>query len=225
MKRCANVFFDLDGTLLDSRGGIVAGLRRALREMGHELPENAELDWAVGPPLVEVMARLLAPFGDGRVAEAADRYREWYGKVGLFDARVYPGVPDLLATLRAAGKALFVCTSKRTVFARRVLEHFGLSRHFRAIRGTEPHGRFDRKAELIRDVLLEEGLRAEQTVLVGDREHDVIAARANGVGLIAAAYGYGTREELLAAGAEVLCSSPDGVLRLLGAIPSPGGTS
>jgi phosphoglycolate phosphatase len=215
MTGVRNVFFDLDGTLLDSRLGILDGLRRAMWEMGHELPDDMPLDWAVGPPLAEVMARLLAGFGDGRVDEAVARYRAWYGASGLFDARVYPGVPELLDRLAGCGMALFVSTAKTTDFARRMLEHFDLARFFRAIQGAEPDGRFQHKPELVRFLLSSGELTPAETVLVGDREHDVRAAHANGLRAVGAAYGYGGRAELLAAGAEVVCDTPAEVADLL----------
>src|SRR5262249_22471137 len=202
-----NVLFDLDGTLVDSRPGIVAGLRHAMRQMGHELPAEAPLDWAIGPPLVEVMARLLAPFGDPRAEEAVVVYRGWYGEVGLFDARVYPGVPEALGRLTRAGKTLFVATSKRVDFARTVLGHFGLAGFFRFAHGPGLDGRHAHKADLLRHLLLVEGLAPEQTALIGDRVHDVEAARANGLRAVGVTWGYGGREEL--AGADVLCDSPD----------------
>jgi phosphoglycolate phosphatase len=204
---CRHVIFDLDGTLVDSRPGIVAGLRHALRQLGHDLPADAALDWAIGPPLAEVLARLLAPLGDPRAEEAVEQYRRWYRTVGLFDARVYPGIPELLDRLSGAGKVLFVGTSKRTEFARAVLEHFGLARHFRAIQGAEAHGRFDRKADLLAHLLHGHGLDPAATVVVGDREHDVEAALANGLQVVAVTYGYGSRDELREAGASLLCDS------------------
>jgi phosphoglycolate phosphatase len=212
-----NVLFDLDGTLIDSRPGIIAGMRHALATLGHALPaeEEQSLDWVIGPPLAQVLARLLQPFGDDhRTEQAVTAYREWYWRVGLFDARVYPGVPGLLEEL-ARERALFVCTAKRTAFARRVLEHFDLARCFQGIHGGEPDGRFDDKSELIRYLISAYGMSPEQTVLVGDREHDVLAGRGSGVSVIAVTYGYGGREELLAAGASVLCDSPGDVLEAL----------
>jgi phosphoglycolate phosphatase len=208
-----NVLFDLDGTLVDSRPGIVAGLRHAMRQLGHELSADGPLDWAIGPPLWDVMARLLEPFGDAEVDRAVALYREWYGSVGLFDALPYPGVPEVLDGLVASGRALFVCTSKRTPYAHRVLEHLALAGRFRSVYGAEPHGRFDRKAELVRHILEAEYLVRAETVLVGDREHDVAAARANGLRVVAVTYGYGSREELAAAGADLFC---DDLARLPG---------
>jgi phosphoglycolate phosphatase len=207
------VLFDLDGTLLDSKPGIVAGLRQALGRLGHEVPAEHPLDWAIGPPLAEVLARLLADFGDDRIEQAVGLYREWYWASGLFDARVYAGVPEMLEDLVGAGKVLFVATSKRTDFARRVLAHFGLAGRFRAIQGAEPHGRFDDKAELIRHLLAAERLDPGETVLVGDRAHDVAAARANGLGVVGVTYGYGSRVEL--AEADVRCDSPAELAALL----------
>jgi phosphoglycolate phosphatase len=209
-----NVLFDLDGTLIDSRPGIFGGLRHALQQMGYELP-TGDLDWAIGPPLVQVLARLLAPFGDARAEEAARHYRAWYGQVGLFDARPYPGVPELIDHLAHRERSLFVATSKRTDFARRVLDHFGLSRCFRAIQGSESHGQLDAKAALFAHVLKRESLAAEETVVVGDREHDVIGARANGLSVIAVTYGYGGGEELRLAGAERFADSPEQIGQLL----------
>jgi phosphoglycolate phosphatase len=210
---CRNVIFDLDGTLVDSKPGIVAGLRHTFGHLGHALTADHNLDWAIGPPLREVLAQLLLDFSDTRVDLAVATYRSWYGAVGLFDARPYPGVAEVLAGLAGAGKRLFVGTAKRTNFARTVLEHFGLAPLFRSIHGTEPHGRFDRKTDLIRYVLEVENLTREETVVVGDREHDVTAARANGLRVIGAAYGYGTREELAAA--DILCENAVDLARLL----------
>jgi phosphoglycolate phosphatase len=210
-----NVIFDLDGTLVDSRPGIVAGMRYTLRQLGHELPPDYSLDWAIGPPLPAVMAQLLAAFEDGRVEEAVACYRAWYRTEGLFDAAPYPGVAEVLDRLTEAGKVLFVGTSKRAVFARPLLEHFDLARRFRAIYGADLHGRLDHKVELIQHLLVEEGLDPGETVLVGDREYDVAAARANGLRSVGVTYGYGSREELLAAGAGSLCDTPARLYDLL----------
>jgi phosphoglycolate phosphatase len=203
------VIFDLDGTLIDSRPGILSGLRHALGSLGHDLPPDLDLDWAIGPPLDEVMARLLSPRGDVRVEAAVLAYREHYGRLGLFDARLYEGIAPLLAELSSSGRTLFIGTSKLAPFARRVAEHFGLAHHFRGVFGSEADGRFRRKADLIRRILDEHRLAPSEVVMVGDREHDVLGARALGVPVVSVTYGYGTAEELLAAGATVLCDSPD----------------
>jgi phosphoglycolate phosphatase len=206
------VIFDLDGTLVDSKPGIHGSIRHALGRLGYEQAEVQDLDWVLGPPLEEVMTRLLEPLGDARTALAVAYYREHYGSGGLFDARLYDGVPELLADLVSPAKTLLVGTSKYTPFARSVLEHFGLAGYFAGVYGTEPNSRVTPKADLIRRILSDRRLVAAETVVVGDREHDMIGAWANGVAAIGAVYGYGTREELLAAGARVFCETP-GCLR------------
>jgi phosphoglycolate phosphatase len=203
-----NVIFDLDGTLIDSRPGVLAGIRHALAQLGHKLPSGIPLEWAIGPPLEDVMARLLKPFGDDRVNQAVTHYRDHYGGVGLFFARPYEGTSKLLGSMRNAGQSLFVGTSKYTPFAMTVLEHFCLAEHFAGIYGAEPDGRFSSKTDLIGHILKEHRLDRSETVVVGDREHDVVSARANGVGVISVTYGYGTVAELTAAGADVLCATP-----------------
>jgi phosphoglycolate phosphatase len=195
-RKFRSVLFDLDGTLIDSRPGIFAGLRYTLRRLGHDLPEEQALDWTIGPPLRQVMARLLEPFGDPRVQEAVAEYRSWYGADGLFDATPYPGIPELLDRLVASQRVLFVSTAKQTTFARAVLTHLGLAGRFRVIRGVEPGGLFEHKPDLVRHLLESEGLHAAETVLVGDRQHDLEAARANGVAVIGALWGYGSHAEL-----------------------------
>lgn len=207
-----NIIFDLDGTLIDSKPGIHGSLRHALRRLGHELPEGHDLDWVLGPPLEEIMTRLLAEFGDTRVAEAVAYYREHYGAGGLVEARPYEGIPGLLADLDASGKTLLVATSKLTPFARRILEHFGLSGFFAGVYGTEPGPRALSKGALIGAILATRQLEPSDTVVVGDREHDMIGARTNALARIGATYGYGTREELITSGADVLCDAP-GTLR------------
>ncbi len=115
-----NVIFDLDGTLIDSRPGILAGIRHALAQLGHELPSNIPLDWAIGPPLEEVMARLLEPFGDNRIGQAVSHYHDHYGGVGLFFARPYEGISRLLGGMRNRG-AVALCRDVQT----RTLGHDG----------------------------------------------------------------------------------------------------
>jgi phosphoglycolate phosphatase len=209
------IIFDLDGTLVDSKPGIHGSIRHALGCLGHELAGGDDLDWVLGPPLEVVMTRLLASRGDDRTALAVAHYREHYGAGGLFDARPYEGIPELLDELSSSGRTLFVGTSKYTPFARRVLERFGLSGFFAGVYGTEPNARVTPKADLIRQILSDRQLDAVATVMVGDREHDIIGARSNGVAAIGAVYGYGTREELLSAGAEAFCDRPVGLLDLV----------
>ncbi|SIO55140.1 phosphoglycolate phosphatase [Singulisphaera sp. GP187] len=210
-----HLIFDMDGTLVDSRAGIQGSIRHTLGRLGHVLPEATDLDPMIGPPLEEVMSRLLTPLGDDRTTLAVAYYREHYGAGGLFDAHVYEGIPKLLADLTASGRTLWVGTSKTTSFASRILDHFGLADPFSGIYGTDPGGPAPSKTQIFRRIVMEWRLPPAETVVIGDREHDIIAARANGLATVAVLYGFGSREELAAAGAEVFCKTPADLLDLL----------
>ena len=215
-----NVLLDLDGTLTDPREGIVACLRHALCSIGIQPPEDRELERFIGPPLQESLALLLDPRNKQQVGKAIALYRERFLTKGMFENAVYPGIREALHHLRDRGATLYVATSKPQVFAERTIEHFGLGGLFRSVHGSELDGTRSNKAELIAHLLNAESLTREATVMVGDRSHDVAGAMANGVCPIGALWGYGSREELTAAGAKVLCEHPS---MLVDAVPfDPG---
>ena len=210
-----NVLIDLDGTLTDPAEGIIASLRHALAAMGHRSPEDRELKRFVGPPLQESFAELLGSGDPATIAAAVGHYRERYSAKGMFENSVYPEIPSALAALQALGASLFVATSKPTVYAERSAERFDLGRYFKAIYGSELDGARSNKTELIAHLLTAEALSAGSTCMVGDRSHDVIAARANGVFPVGVLWGYGSRHELVAAGASALCERPGELSRAL----------
>jgi phosphoglycolate phosphatase len=199
-----SLLFDLDGTLTDSRDGIIRCIAHALHELGETVPEPADFERFIGPPLVESFAVLLAAPDDERIARAIALYRERYVRTGLYENRVFPGIPGLLHELSERGLTLFVATSKPSVYATRIAEHFGLDRFFHGIYGPECDGTRNDKAELLAHLLEVEGLVAADTVMIGDRKHDVIGARANGLAAIGVTWGYGSRAELAAAGADAI---------------------
>ncbi len=214
--------FDLDGTLTDSRSGIVASLRAALRELGHHPDPNEDLTWVVGPPMEQIVERLLAPYGDTRHTRAVALYRRHYAAGGMFDNAVYPGIPEALAAFRTAGFTLFVATAKRTRFAKPILAHFGLADAFAGIYGTEDSGEFDRKADLIAHVLRQHTVDPVQAVMIGDRLHDIEAAHANGLPAIGVAWGYGGPGELERVGADRIAATPAELLPLAEALLQSG---
>jgi phosphoglycolate phosphatase len=160
----------------------------------------------IGPPILASFAKLV---GEERAHEGVRLYRERYGAVGLVENTVYPGIPALLARLQGEGVRLFVATSKVHVFARRILDHFALSRFFDAVYGAELDHRNADKAALLGVLMREQGLDPTATVMIGDREHDAIGARANGLPCIGVTWGYGSREELRRAGVTTLAERPE----------------
>ncbi len=182
-----NVLFDLDGTLTDPRSGITRCIRFALERMGHAAPREEELLWCIGPPLADSFAKLLGSDGSNEVERALTLYRERFGETGMFENELYDGIPELLSILTQAGHRLFVATSKPSVFARPILVHFGLDPWFDAIQGSELDGTNTAKADLLRTLVVEKNLEPGETVMIGDRRHDVEGARANGIAAIAVA--------------------------------------
>ena len=215
MRKPSSVLLDLDGTLVDSKPGIVASYDAALRDLGHVPDPAFDLTFVIGPVLSDVMGDVLAHYGDTRVEAAIAAYRGHYAETGIFGVSPYDGVADLLDTLRASGASLYLATSKRTAFAARILENLGLIGHFTGVYGSEPDGFRDHKPELIADIVARHALRPDEAVMVGDRRYDVAGAHANGLRAVGALWGYGGRDELAAAGADLLAESPAALARLL----------
>ncbi|MEM1199597.1 MAG: HAD family hydrolase [Pseudomonadota bacterium] len=211
------ICFDLDGTLTDPKEGIIGCIRYALERLGAPQPDSdEELTWCIGPPLLGSFEQLV---GD-KAPEALALYRERFGDVGLFENAVYPGIRNVLEALKGEDRRLFVATSKPTVYATRILEHFELNGFFEHIYGSELDGTRADKTELLAWVLSRSELDASATVMIGDRRHDVIGARNNGLDAIGVLYGYGSSEELSEAGARVLCEAPEDLLAQLATGPS-----
>ncbi|WP_234908585.1 HAD hydrolase-like protein [Rhizobium rhizogenes] len=161
----------------------------------------------IGPPMEDVMRYLLQQFGDDRVAQGVDAYRQDYGARGLLLSEVYDGIPEALVAMSQYSK-LYLATSKRETFARRILENKGLDALFAGIYGSTPAGDIDHKPELIAHIMRENNLERDRCIMVGDRRYDIAGAHVNGMRSIGILWGYGTREELESAGADRLIDSP-----------------
>jgi phosphoglycolate phosphatase len=204
----------LDGTLTDPVEGITRCLNYALERMSVPLPTREELQLHIGPPLRSTFSQILKTTDEAKVEKAVVLYRERFAEVGMFENEVYEGVPEMLARLQSSAKKLFVATSKVNVYTERILKHFELSGYFDGVYGSELDGRFDNKADLIRHILASESLVAEETLMVGDRKYDITGAKENRCFAAGVIYGYGSAEELTAAGADYLCHSPHDVAEL-----------
>jgi phosphoglycolate phosphatase len=199
-----DILFDMDGTLVDPRPGLIGSVQYALQKLGHPVPPAEELLWLIGPPFRVSLPKLLG--SAERVEEAIGYYRESYVGGAMFDALVYEGIPEALAALRAEGHRLIVATAKPHRYARPILEHFGLAAQFHAIHGPELDGTNDDKADLVAHIVRNEAVDPGAAVMIGDRAFDMLAALRNGIRPVGAMWGYGTTEEL--AGAAALCASP-----------------
>ena len=202
--------FDLDGTLTDPALGITNSFSHALKEMGREIPSYATLCSFIGPPIKESFASL--GFSNEEVEEGVKKYREYFSKKGLFENKVYEGIPKLLLDLKAAGKKLVVATSKPETFSIQIAEHFGFAQYFDAICGSTMDQSRSTKASVIEYALGKTGIQDKnQVLMVGDREHDIFGARQNGLKSCGVLFGYGTRQELEKAGADFIAKDISGL--------------
>lgn len=211
MERIA--LFDLDGTLTDPKVGICGCVQYALAELGEPVPPLDELTWTIGPPMIESMRVLV---GAERAAEAVRLYRVRYGEIGLFENVIYAGVTDMLAELDASGWRMYVATSKALPFAQRIVDRFGLTRFFRKVYGAGLDGSLLHKDALLAHALADARINPARAIMIGDRKFDVLGAAANGLRTLGVAWGYGSRAELMDAGAVALADAPRDVPAALG---------
>ena len=207
------MLLDLDGTLIDSHPGILASSLAALRALGHDPDETLDIKRVIGPPLEDMMQALLQSYGDDRVGEAVAAYRQHYGESGFLGSVPYPGIGESLEEMKRSGLRIYLATSKRAVFASRILDHLKLAAYFDGIHGSVPSGDLDHKPELLAHVLSKHGLAPSRSLMVGDRRYDISGAHAVGMRGLGVLWGYGTRDELETAGADQLVASPADLAR------------
>ncbi|TYL94153.1 HAD family hydrolase [Bradyrhizobium rifense] len=201
----ATIFFDLDGTLTNPKPGITRSIQYALERLSLTVPSEDELTWCIGPPLHTSLKKLTGT--DALADQALLLYRERFSDIGLFENEAYAGIVDTLTTIAATDQRMFVATSKPAVYATRIVDHFGLKPYFERVFGSELDGTRVDKRDLLRYALDETRVDATSAIMIGDRSHDVVGARTNGMTAIGVLYGYGSEAELRDAGAHHICAA------------------
>ncbi len=214
MLHADTLFWDLDGTLTDPYEGITKSVAYALRFFGIEVPDRTVLCPFIGPPLKDSFMEIY-DLSESDADLAVSRYREYFSVTGLFENRVYPGIPELLSALAESGKRHILATSKPAVFAERILEHFGMRDSFFAVIGSDLEGKRVKKEDVLRYALEKTGAEPAKSLMIGDRRYDVVGARSVGMDCLGVTYGYGSAQELQAAGAVLLAESVSALGRLL----------
>lgn len=210
-----NILFDLDGTLTDPGVGITNSAMYALEKWNIKVAERSELYKFIGPPLRDSFMNFYN-FSEEQAEQAIIYYREYFRVKGIFENEVYPGIVELLQKLKADGKKIVLATSKPEEFAVRILKHFDLFEYFDFVGGALMDGVRNKKGEVIRYVLESAGITdLSTTVMIGDREHDIIGAKENGLDSIGVLFGYGSREELTEAGATYIAETVWDIVRFL----------
>lgn len=212
------LLFDLDGTLTDPKVGITTCVQYALQSFGIDEPDLDKLTPFIGPPLKESFMEFynMSP----EQAEAAvEKYRERFKDTGIFENRLYEGIPEMLKALNAKGMHLAVASSKPEVFVKRILEHFNILKYFKVIVGSELDGTRSNKDEVVAEALHrlfgDMEIERDKVFMIGDRRFDVEGARAMGVESVGVTYGYGSLEELKGAKADYVVRSVEELRKFL----------
>lgn len=193
--RYQTVLFDLDGTLIDSEEGVLNSVKHALKTLGAPIPPMEELRRFIGPPLKEAFEEVCG-FSPEQAVKAVAIYRERYRPIGVYECRMYDGVPTLLAALKAAGCRVCLATSKPREFALLILKKLEIERYFDLVAGADIGGPLSDKVDVLRDALSKLPTDAKESmVMVGDRCYDVEGATVVGIPCIGVLYGFGTIEE------------------------------
>ncbi len=207
------ILFDLDGTLTDPKLGITSSVQYALRALGIEEPSLDRLEPFIGPPLADSFREFYGLEGE-RLATAIDKYRERFATQGIFENEIYPGIPQMLADLKAKDKLLAIASSKPTLFVEQILEHFEIGKYFDHVVGSNMDGTRGTKEEVVEETLrqmltveMTPAQKRDTVVMVGDRKFDIEGARAHGITSVGVLFGYAPEGELEEAGADYIVNS------------------
>lgn len=203
------LFFDLDGTVTDSAEGIYNSIIFALNKLGYEVEDKNSLRPFIGPPLTESFKKYYS-FDDEKTALGVKYYREYYPQKGIFENKVYEGIPELLKKLHESGKKIILATSKPEPFAVTILEHFGIAEYFDLIAGSTFDTSRQNKADVLRYAVESIGVEdLGEALMIGDRLHDVVGAHEVGMGCAYVLFGFGSRDEAEEYGAEHIIDDVD----------------
>lgn len=198
------ILFDLDGTVTDPMIGITKSVRYALNKFGIEVEDLNNLCKFIGPPLKDSFMNFYN-FTEEDALKAISYYREYFSTNGLYENTVYENFEDMLIALKNDGKSLIIATSKPTVFAEKILEHFNLKKYFDFISGSNLDNTRTKKADVISYALEQQMINnMSEIIMIGDREHDIIGAKALNIESIGVLHGYGSYEELSSSGADYI---------------------
>ncbi|EOI00152.1 hypothetical protein UAW_00166 [Enterococcus haemoperoxidus ATCC BAA-382] len=209
------ILFDLDGTITDSGEGIINSVRYALKKMNLEELNQTELYSFIGPPLDDSFKKLVQ-LSDHSTELAVSYYREYYQTKGMYENQVYKGIVEVLTALKQAGCNLYIATSKPEIYAKQILAHFDLESYFVGIYGASLDGARSKKADVIRYALKSAKITdLNESLMIGDRSHDIVGAKENGLSCMGVLYGFGDRAELESAGADYIAVTPEEIEEII----------
>lgn len=209
------ILFDLDGTITDSGEGIIYSVLYALKKMNVNVPEQRELYSFIGPPLIDSF-KTVCHLDRHTSEQAVSYYRDYYQSKGMYENNLYEGIVEVLADLKQAGCALYIATSKPEIYAKQILTHFDLDHYFVGIYGASLDSGRSKKGDVIRYALQSAGItNLNETLMIGDRSHDMIGAKENELACMGVLYGFGDQVELESTGADYLAITPKDVEKII----------
>lgn len=213
--KVTHILFDLDGTITDPKLGITNSAIYALKQYGIVGLKNDDLLHLIGPPLKDSFMEYYG-FSEDKSIEAIEYFREYFREKGLFENTPYTGIEDCLRNLKGKGYILAIATSKPEPFAKKILDHFGLSQYFDFIGGSMLDNTRTAKAEVIAHVMTSlQHDDASSIIMVGDRKHDILGAQHHNIHSVGVLYGYGSKDELESANATYIVESVEQLCKLL----------
>jgi phosphoglycolate phosphatase len=212
-RQIDNFLFDLDGTISLPEKGITECLNYALLELEGKSYPTEFLKKYIGPPLKEIFSRLLDSQSSQSVQRAVELYVQCYRKSGWRKNILLPGIKEILSKIQSSGKKVFLCTTKSTLIASRIINHFKLTNFFTEIYGCD--NQID-KNNLVNRIVINHCLLSENTAIIGDRLSDIVAGHLNNLYTIGVTWGYGNKKELTEAGADLIIDSPLSLIPIIG---------
>jgi len=214
-----NILFDLDGTISDSREGVIGCFQHTLKGMTGSCIEESAIMKLIGTPIRTIFSELLQTDDEQLITRAISVSRDKYAEIGITGNRVYPGIALLLSTLKEKSFCIFIVTMKNKFDSEKVIRHLGFGHLIQGIYGPSLEGYPDNKAELIKSSLFENTLIPEETVMIGDRGVDILAGKSNNTWTIGVTYGFGSREEISESSPDHICQSPQEILSVIEGLP------
>lgn len=222
-KKYCGAIFDLDGTITDSKEGILDSLMHSLRKCGDERTAREELKHYIGEPLKAIYSEVLKTNDEERIDFAIKSYRKYFSRKGIKNNMVYPKIGKVLADLSGSGSMVFLTTIKPRLYARRILRMYGLLEHFTDVFGSEMDGRNSTKRELIGLVLQKWRKRCQgELIMVGDRDSDIEGAKHHNLDSIGVLYGYSKKSEIRRAKPTFMAETPLDLRRIFSELKLTG---
>jgi len=203
-----NIIFDFDGTLIDSRLGVVKAFKKVAKKLKDKEIAEQEIVQLIGEPLAQIITILLNTDDENIIRKGQVLFKKYYSKGGVYQNIVYPGIREMLESFKSQSRQLFVVSNKIELFMTKILEQHHLKNYFRFILGTGGSDTQSKKPDLVKYLLTHHKLKKQETVMIGDTENDVIATKRNLIYSIGVTWGYGSESDLINAKADKICDSP-----------------